>query len=137
MTFHFVITVCIKDDVQLRQVLRCLDSIRKFHHQNAIYILNDSEEEMFETVKHHFVKYSNTHFCQSYKKGLGEQQVFQFIIDCLDIPENDNVVYLHDGTILFLPFSETIETKDLQFIWYYSHHRIDWDKQNSPKLHTI
>ena len=143
MTFHFVITLCIKDDIQLRQALRCLDSIRKLH-QNAIYILNDTEEEMFETVKHHFVKYNNTYFRQSYKKGLGEQQVFQFIMDCSDIQENDNVIYLHDSTILFLPFSNTVETKDLQFLWYYSQHRFHWDtiyQEQTPyniehKIHT-
>lgn len=132
MSLHFVITLCIRNEVHLRQALRCLDSIRQFH-QDPIYILNDTEKDFFETIQPFFVKYDNVKFLPAYKKGLGELQVFSFIMNFSEIQENDNVVYLHDSTIMFSPFHETINVQELQFIWYYTHHRLHWDGITQPQ----
>lgn len=129
MCLVFVITVCIRNDVQLRQLEHCIKSIRRFHTER-IFLLDETEEETFiETIKHQFTCFENENIIihKSPKKGLGELQVFQFILDCLEICEDDNVVFLHDSTVIFQSIQETVHIKDLQFIWYFTSHRIYWD----------
>ena len=125
MSLVFVITIFIQNDVQLRQVLRCVKSIREFHTEH-IYLLNETESEYFETIKHHFTCFDNLTIFSNHRKGLGELQVFHFILDCPFINENDNVVYIHDSTILLKSFHETSNVKDLKFLLYFTNH-IYWD----------
>lgn len=127
MSLKFVITVCINNDIQLRQTIRCLKSIRQFHEEEEIYLLNDTDLEYFEKIKHHFSSFNKIKIIPSYKKGLGEQQVFYFILENTDIEENDTVVYIHDSVIILKSFDEALKVEELKFIWYFSCHRILWD----------
>ena len=126
MTLVFVITVCIKDNVQLRQVIRCVKSIRKFHKER-IYMLNDTEAEYFKTIEQKFNDFDNLEIVETVKKGLGELQVFDFIVNCQDIDENDNVVYFHDSTIMLKSFDEASNVNDIKFLWFFTNHLFHWD----------
>lgn len=126
MPLVFVITIFIQNDVQLRQALRCINSVRKFHSEH-IYLLNETGGEYFETIRHHFTCFDNLTIFSNHRKGLGELQVFHFILDCPIINEEDNVIYIHDSTILFNSFHEASNVSDLKFIWYFTNHRVQWD----------
>ena len=80
MSLVFAITIFIENDVQLRQALRCIKSVREFHTEH-IFLLNETEGKYFETIRHHFTCFENLTIFSNHRKGLGEQQVFYFILD--------------------------------------------------------
>lgn len=130
MSFHFIITTSIRNELQSRQLIRCIDSIRKYHELNNIFIINDSDDsiDFLDSFFNNLIQnYSNVKIFPSYNKGCGEQQVFKFILDCKDIDISDNVVYIHDGVIINKEFDHVNDIKDIKFIWHFTNHRPHWD----------
>ena len=45
MEFGFIIPTCCRKDIHLRQLQRCINSIRKFYPNKHIILINDSIEK--------------------------------------------------------------------------------------------
>ena len=126
MTYTFIITTCIKNQIHFCQLVRCIKSIRQFHPVNKIYIINDSDEEI-DLSSIDIYDNQNILVIPSYKKGCGELQIFKFILDCNDIDKHDNIIYLHDSVILKKAFINIESIEKVQFLWHFTNHRVHWD----------
>lgn len=125
MTIIFIITVFMQNPIQLEQVIRCLRSIRKYHREQII-ILNDTEDYYYENIKHNFDEFENITVIHNKKRGLGELQVFQFILDCDKIEKDDNVIYLHDSCVVLKSFEKAQNIQDMRFIMHFTNHIKEW-----------
>jgi hypothetical protein len=127
MNINFIVTTCIKNEIHSNQLIRCLNSIRKYHSDNIIYLINDSDS-LYDIFLNNLINsFNNVKLIPSYNKGCGEQQIFKFILDCHDIDNNDNVIYIHDSVILKRSFDNISDIDDIKFIWHFTNHRIHWD----------
>lgn len=126
MSFIFIVTTCVINEIHKNQLTRCVSSIRNFH-SNKIYLINDSKSDHDDFLNNFVETNENIKLIPSYNKGCGEQQIFKFILDCDEINENDNVIYLHDSVIVKKEFDNIMDIKTLKFMWHFTNHRIHWD----------
>jgi hypothetical protein len=122
--FNFLIPSCIKNEIHERQLIRCINSIRNFHNENVIYIINDSDDEMdikYDNIKN---KYNNIIIIKSTYRCRGELLCFKFI---LENNEDDNYFIMHDSMLLIEPLVNIETIKDVKFLWHFTNHRIHWD----------
>lgn len=126
MDFIFIIPTCCREDIHLRQLHRCINSIRKFHLDNHIILINDSPEK-YDIVKI-FSANKNIQVIKSYKKGSADQQIFKVF---LDNKLFNKVVFIQDSMILNKRL-DNIENIDLKFIWHFTNHNVHWDIIKEP-----
>jgi hypothetical protein len=127
MGFCFIVTTCIKNNIHENQLLRCLESIIRYHKNTQIYLINDSDNS-YDIFFHDLEsKYYNVKVIPSYNKGCGEQQIFKFILDCNEIGYNDNIIYIHDSVVIKREFDNIDCIDTLRFLWHFTNHRIHWD----------
>lgn len=127
MDLGFIIPTCCREDVHLRQLHRCINSIRKFYLDNNIILINDSPEK-YDIVKI-FSAHKNIHVIKSYKKGSADQQVFKVLLETTLF---DKALFIQDSMLLNKKL-ENIENIDFKFIWHFTNHRVHWDIIKEPK----
>jgi len=127
MSFGFIMPTCCREDIHLRQLHRCINSIRKFHLDNHIILINDSLEKY--DLSKEFVNDKYIHIIESYSKGSADQQVFKVL---LDTDLFDKAVFIQDSMLLNKKL-ENIENIDFKFIWHFTNHRVHWDIPQEPK----
>ena len=127
MEFGFIIPTCCRKDIHLRQLQRCINSIRKFYPHKHIILINDSIEK-YELIKE-FVNDKHIRIIESYNKGSADQQVFKVL---LDTDLFDKAVFIQDSMLLNKKL-ENIENIDFKFIWHFTNHRIHWDIIKEPR----
>jgi hypothetical protein len=141
MNFTFIVPICIRNNQHLNQLERCVKSIRNFHPENSLYLINDSDD-VFD-IKALFVNDKNINIIKTLKKGSADQQVFKVIID-YDIPGK---CFIMQDSMLINRSLENIETvKGVKFLWHYTNHILHWDnifesatdynRSNNIKTHT-
>lgn len=128
MSVVFVVTACVSNELHKNQLTRCIDSIRKYHNNNMIYLINDSNIQHDDYIHALISTYENIKLVPSYNKGCGEQQIFKFILDCEEIDKKDNIIYIHDSVIVKRDFDNVMDIKTIQFLWHFTNHRVHWDK---------
>ncbi len=122
--FRFLIPSCIRNEQHERQLLRCINSIRKFHPENVIYIINDSDDELdtkYATIEN---KYSNIIIIKSKYRGRGELLCFKFILENND---DGNYFVMHDSMLLNEPLVNVESIDKIKFLWHFTNHIIHWD----------
>jgi hypothetical protein len=115
------VTTFIKENIHLKQLNRCIQSICNFHSSYKIFILNDSEKDL------DFSENKNIYVFKNLYKGSGELFIFKFILENDLIEENDNIIYIHDSCVLKKKIENIDKIKDVQFLWHFTNHRIHWD----------
>jgi hypothetical protein len=129
MSFGFIIPTCIKNDIHLRQLKRCIASIRKFYENIKIILIDDSDIQYTEQIKDFFINDNNVFIKKSIIKGSADQQVFKVL---LETELFDKAVFIQDSMILNAKL-ENIEDINLKFIWHFTNHRFHWDVIKEPK----
>lgn len=129
MKYGFIIPTCIVTDVHYRQLLRCLESIRRFHPiDTPIYLINErtpfSETHMNMDDEH-------IHMISSLNPGSADQQVFKVFLD-YDKINVDVIIFIQDSMILNKPIPIIIPTPTIRFIWHFTNHRVHWDVIKEP-----
>ena len=66
MSFGFIVPTCCREDIHLRQLHRCINSIRKFHLDNHIILINDSLDKY--DLSKEFVNDKYVQIIKSYSK---------------------------------------------------------------------
>jgi hypothetical protein len=127
MIFGFIIPVCCREDIHLRQLHRCIDSIRKFYFDNHIILVNDSLEKY--NIEKIFSTDKNIQVIKSYNKGSADQQLFKVLLETTLF---DKAVFIQDSMLLNKKL-EDIENIDFKFIWHFTNHRVHWDIIKEPK----
>ena len=141
MDFGFIIPTCCREDIHLRQLYRCINSIRKFYLNKHIILINDSPEK-YDIVKI-FSEHKNIQIIKSYKKGSADQQIFKVLLETTLF---DKAIFIQDSMILNKKIEHIEKINDIMFIWPASNHRVHWDKikekptkynkDNNIKTHT-
>lgn len=122
MTFGFIIACCIRTDIQKKQLIRCIDSIRSFHVLNPIILINDS----LPSFDLSFLKkdYFPIEIVESSPKGSADQQFFKIL---LDTTRFDKAIFLQDSMILNKKLENIESIQDITFLWHFTNHRLHWD----------
>jgi len=141
MVIAFVIPTCVRNTVHANQLIRCLNSINKYHTNSPIYLINACLEPYDKLINKLNNIYKNIRIKESIKKGCGEQQTFKVILDS----DDDNITHfiiMQDSMILNKKLTNIEEIKDVKFLMHFTNHRIHWDEIIEPiteynKKHNI
>jgi len=124
--FSFIITTSVKNEIQYRQLVRCICSIRKFH-SNTIHLINDNSNNNFNHLIYRlqFI-YNDVIIYNSIKEGYGESLVPKYILDILE-DESTHYIYLHDSMLLNKKLENIENIENIQFLLHFTHHRQHYD----------
>lgn len=129
MSISFIIATCITNEIQYKQLKRCVNSIFKYSDYNNIYIINNSNDEynndilnkLLESYKNIIIKE-----CSSRKKGgTAFTDIFKLILEVDD--NSDYFFIIQDSMFLNKKIKDISYVKDVQFLWHFTNHRIHWD----------
>lgn len=127
MTFGFIIPTCCREDIHLRQLLRCISSIRKYYPNKDIILINDSNDNY--NIVNEFVNDTNIHIIKSYNKGSADQQIFKVL---LKTDLFNKAVFMQDSMLLNKKLEGIDEILDIKFIWHFTNHRVHWNIIKEP-----
>jgi hypothetical protein len=120
--FTFLIPACINNDVQYRQLLRCIESIQTYHDHSDIIIISTGQQEIN-------IESKNIKIFKPIYKNIGELQPFYFI---LNHSKTDLNVTMHDSMLLNKKL-EIDNVRDIKFLWHATNHRLHWDIIKEPE----
>ena len=127
MTFGFIIPTCCREDIHLRQLHRCISSIRKYYPNKNIILINDSTD-CYNLVTE-FENDTNIYIIKSYNKGSADQQIFKVL---LETNLFDKAVFMQDSMLLNKKLENIDEIQDIKFIWHFTNHRVHWNIIKEP-----
>lgn len=130
MDFGFIIPACIIHEKHLKQLKRCLQSIKTHHPDKQIIIINDTPKTSYYSELKQFLDImENITIVPTILEGLGELQTFKIFYD---IASFNKAVILHDSMILLQPLNlDSID--NVKFLWYFTNHRLDWNTILEPQ----
>jgi len=126
--FSFIIPTCIKNKLHLNQLHRCIDSVRKFHKDNKIILINDSDDNY--DLKSLFINDNNIFIENTLNKGSADQQLFKVF---LEKDTNDKAFFMQDSMLLNSPLDNIENIKGIKYIWHFTNHALHWDNIHEPK----
>lgn len=129
MNFGFIIPICIREQIHLNQLKRCIESIRKYHKNIKIILIDDSDAIYINQIEEIFKQDINIFIRESLNKGSADQQTFKVL---LETKLFNKAVILQDSMILNKKL-ENIDKINIQFIWYFTNHIVHWDIIKEPK----
>lgn len=137
MEFGFIIPTCCKTQLHINQLLRCISSIRIHYPNHKIILINDYDEMSLKTK---LPCDENIEVIQSLVQGSADQQVFKIFLDS----DLNKMVFIQDSMILNKKLVGIDSVNDIQFLWHFTNHRLQWDKIKEPtttyninhKIHT-
>jgi hypothetical protein len=130
MDLTFIVPSCVQSEVHKNQLIRCISSIRKYHSNNDIIIINDSITDIKSLFDE---SYGNLIIVNSLNKGSGELQTFYHILNTSKTEYN---ITMHDSMILENKIEiqmDTTKVQYIQFLIYFTNHRKHWDVIEEPK----
>jgi len=127
MAFGFIIPTCCRNDIHLRQLHRCIGSVRRHHSDSYIILINDSIEKY--DLLNEFKNDDHINVIESYNRGSADQQVFKVL---LETDLFDKAVFIQDSMLLNKKL-ENIDGVDIKFIWHFTNHRVHWDIIKEPR----
>ena len=128
MSLGFIIPSCCRNEVHFKQLCRCVLSIRKFHTDEMIILIDDSDCDYNVRINEHFGKDDRVVVKNSICKGSADQQVFKVLSDTELFT---TCVFLQDSMLLNKKLVDT-HNVDVQFIWHFTNHIVDWDRIHEP-----
>jgi hypothetical protein len=128
MTFGFIIITSIRTNIHLKQLHRCISSVKKYHPNNDIIIINDSDDNYNLEIE--LKKYDKIHIIKSLKKGSGDQQTFKVLAETNLF---DKAVSMQDSMILNKKLENIDEINSVMFLWHFTNHRVQWNIIKEPK----
>ena len=128
MNFGFIIPVCCKNDIHCKQLLRCIESIKKYHPYNKIILINDSDEKY--NLNNLFHNNENIIIIQSCQKGSADQQMFKILAETTLF---EKAIFIQDSMILNKKLENIDKIDNITFLWHFTNHIIHWDIIEEPK----
>ena len=126
----FFIATCLKNQLHVNQLIRCLTSIKLYHNDSTIYLINDSDDS-FDNFSNIQSMFSNIIVLKTLKKGSADQQVFKFIMNI----QNNKFTHffiMQDSMILNNELKNIDTIKNVKFLWHFTNHILHWDIINEP-----
>jgi hypothetical protein len=126
----FIIPTCIKNIKHFEQLKRCIDSVKLYHPDCNIYLIDDSDDCFKQDTIFYVKSLQNVTIIESIMKGSADQQVFKAILDSID--DSSHYIIIQDSMILNRMFENIDLINNVKFMWHFTNHRIDWDTINEP-----
>ena len=117
----FILSTCIQNPKHLRQLHRCVNSIILFFPGTPIFVVDDTRV----SIELNFP--DNITIIKSSKQGSADQQVFSVFRDI----GYKKAVIIQDSMVLLNKFPVD-DCGDINFMWYFTNHRRDWDRIIEP-----
>lgn len=138
--FSFIIPTCIKTILHLNQLQRSIESIRMYHENNKIFLINDSSDTFECILKDLTMKYKNVIIIKTLNNGSADQQVFKCILNIDD--DVEHYFIMQDSMILNMQLENVEQVTDVTFLWHFTNHILHWDIIMEPtteynRLHNI
>ena len=128
MNFGFIIPVFCKNDIHLNQLLRCINSIQKYHPSNKIILIDDSDEKY---NLNNLISYKeNLIILKSILKGSADQQMFKILSETTLF---EKAIFIQDSMILNKKLENIDKIDNITFLWHFTNHILHWDVIEEPK----
>ncbi len=127
----FIISTCIRNELHLNQLKRCILSVNTFHKESKIFLIDDSDERYNLIIKNAMLNINNVIIIDSIKKGSADQQCFKLILDNND--NSSHYIIIQDSMFLNRMIDNVDVIESIKFLWHFTNHRIDWDKIHEPQ----
>lgn len=123
----FIIPSYCDSDLHLAQLNRCIHSIRRFHPNETILVINDYSKVDISSITN---QYNNIQIIDSPCKGAGDMVTYMVY---RDHPLFKKAVIIQDSMALEKKIDrlETIDT--IQYLWYFTNHRLHWSIIEEPQ----
>jgi hypothetical protein len=131
MYLSFIISVCIRNIQHFNQLKRCIESIKLYHCESNIFLINDSDDSFNKCILEYIEKFENIKIIQSKLKGSADQQVFKIILENDD--KSSHYIIIQDSMILNKALEEIELIENIKFMWHFTNHMVDWDRIIEPQ----
>jgi hypothetical protein len=122
--FSFIIPTCIRNNKHLNQLKRCLNSIRTYHPENKIIIINDSPTEEYNEILKEIANNNKAILEKTLNPGSAEQQTFKVF---LEKDDSDIGFFMHDSMLLNSNLDNIVPIHGVKFLWHFTNHLVQWD----------
>jgi hypothetical protein len=134
----FIIPCCIKTDIHLNQLYRCIKQIIKFHPTIPIILINDTPPSaIYNQFNDAIAKLCNSEeqsileVVPSINLGSGELQTFKILLEHTN--KFDKAIIIQDCMILLHTLDNLDCIDKVQFLWYFSNHTLQWNSILEPE----
>lgn len=115
----FIVTTSLRNNIQLKYLIECINNIRNIYEDKFIYIINDNSSEQYSNdfLEKIFCTIKNKLIISSIVQGGGELNPYLFILDprC----NHDKLIYIHDTVFLKSNIDDFIYRKnEIDFFWF-------------------
>lgn len=128
-TFGFIIPSYCETDLHVSQLNRCIQSIRRFHSYEKIIIIDDYSSIDFSFIEREF---SDVQIVKSRSKGAGDMVTYSVF---RDHPVFETAVIMQDSMCLEKKMDRIQSIDSINFIWYFTNHRLHWSIIEEPQDH--
>ena len=123
MDFGFIIPTCCKKEIHIKQLLRCVSSIRVHYPTHKIILINDYDDTINSRIND-----ENIEIIKSVVQGSADQQIFKVFLES----DMDKMVFIQDSMMLNKKLSGIESINDIQFLWHFTNHQTQWDNIQEP-----
>lgn len=133
MSVSFIIPICIKVDIHLAVLNKCINSIVSFANYKYIYLINDSDVIYNDKIESVINNYKNIIIKETYNKGSADQQVFKLILDLPHYSEDDLFLIIQDSMFINCNLENYEKIDRIKFLWHFTNHIVHWDIIQEPR----
>lgn len=124
--FGFIVPSYCANEIHLRQLLRCIKSIRQYYLTNKIIIIDDYSNF---NLKEYFDD-DNIIIKLSLNKGSADMQTFKIFLENYLF---DKAIIMQDSFILENELININDIIDVKFLWHFTNHKHHWDIILEPR----
>jgi hypothetical protein len=125
--FGFIIAACIREESHLNSLNDCLSSIEQFHLKNKCVVIIDFTSDK-TLVKKIIENFPNVIFELETSNYPADMQLLKFFKE----KKYFNTAILLQDSMRVLKEFKIENILDIQYIWHFNNHRIQWDTIREP-----
>lgn len=118
--FGFIIPSYCENELHLLQLNRCLSSIRKFHKDEKIIVINDYSIVNINEITD---KFDNVEVVISPVKGAGDMMTYKVLRDGKYF---DIACIIQDSMTIERKIDRLDTIDGISYLWYFTNHRVHW-----------
>lgn len=123
----FIIPSYCDSDLHLTQLNKCIQSIRKFHPNEKIIIIDDYSTVNIDDVAK---KFDNISVVLSPSKGAGDMVTYKVFRDNHVF---EKAVIIQDSMNIERRIDKIESLDKIQYLWYFTNHRVHWTGIEEPQ----
>ena len=128
--YGFMIASCIRNQLHFNTLIRCINSIKQFHDNKQIIIIVDftSDDTYIQQLKD--INYTNINIINNTEHVPADMIMYDIY---LKYHFFDYVITLQDSMWLNNKFENIDTIQDIEYLWHFTNHRIEWSKIIEPQ----